>query len=116
MCKRVAAGAVDNNRDKTQRKQISLECNKIIASSLSCPKQNNIKTSMKMAPSNSTRGRRINSDFDITVLPIAAPNPNVHLQPIDSDMSGERIVKPISGYDGYCGEWKEFADVISNVS
>lgn len=108
------------NKSKLQRKvamnENGYECNKLIPTSLSCPKQNNYRTTSKVSlNSNRGKNRSFASDFDITVLPITAPNPNVHLQPIDSDLSSERIIKPISGFDGYCGEWKEFADIISKV-
>ncbi|XP_054286858.1 katanin p60 ATPase-containing subunit A-like 2 [Macrosteles quadrilineatus] len=112
ICKKILPGGGDG-KSKLQRKssENGFDC-KLIASSLSCPKQN--KTSSK-APGNSTRGKNkpFVSDFDITILPITAPNPNVHLQPIESDLSSERIVKPISGLEGYTGEMKEFADIIS---
>lgn len=104
------------NKTKFQRKvtinENGYECNK----SLACPKQNISKTSSKLSL-NSNRGKNksFGSDFDITILPMTAPNTNIHLQPIESDITTERIVKPISGYEGYSGEWKEFADIISKV-
>ncbi|XP_046679481.1 katanin p60 ATPase-containing subunit A-like 2 [Homalodisca vitripennis] len=119
VCKKILPGGGDA-KGKLQRRptlnENGFECNKLIATALSCPKQNNYKTpstTKVAANSNRNRNKSFASDFDITVLPLTAPNPNVHLQPIESDLSAERIVKPIAGFDGYNGEWKEFADIIS---
>uniref|UniRef100_A0A1B6CRR9 AAA+ ATPase domain-containing protein n=1 Tax=Clastoptera arizonana TaxID=38151 RepID=A0A1B6CRR9_9HEMI len=102
ICKKNVSNSELIEIKRTLKKEIKKDCH--------CQKNN--QKPVKFKNFKNTRDNHDLSGFDLTVLPLSTSKTENLLQSNSLEEKTKPLHKPLSGY-GICGEWKEFAEVIS---